>query len=281
MAQTTVQVQPGQITDLYAASGIDPAKTLVIQNIGSHEFVLSENSDMDGGMFLFPRSEPWENIIPGSAYVLSSNPALISVSSDSFKPVTQIGEKIPIGAFSGTRAITVQNYVEANVKNGVQFYTHFAYPIGNDIAAGASKYFLFVTGTTHVLFKNRIVNCLGEEFAHEIFSNPTVTDNGTPLSVGNYGGADAVATTVTCYKDATVSADGTAADDEPEYYFGGSAASGRSQIAFSEGIERKLLTNTTYLVKITNNGAQAGRFQWYGTWYEGGVDLPRPAGELG
>lgn len=279
MDQTTVQLQPGQITDLYAASGINPAKTLVIQNVGTHEFAISENSDMDGGMFLFPVSEPWENIIPGSAYALSSGPALVSVSNNAFKPVTQIGEKIPLGSFSGTRALTIQTYTEANVKNGFEFFARLGYPLDDDIGAGESKYLLWSTTSKPVIFKERAITYVGEELQYEIFANPTVTDNGTLKQIGDFNGYNGQASTVVMYKDATVSDDGTPIYDEPEYYYGSNTAS-RTQITYSQSVETITPPNTNYLLKITNNGSQSARLQWNGHWYEGDPDLPRPAGEL-
>lgn len=280
MAQVLIKLVKDTITDIYAASGIDTAKTLIIQNIGGHGIYLSVNSDMVGGQKINPGSGPWGNLVPGSAYALSDQNCLLSVSDEAFKPIGQTGELLPVGVFRGIRAITSQGFAEANVKNGTQFYTHWAYPLANPIAAGASVYFLFTTGTTPVIFMNRIVSAYGEEFQHEIFVGPTVTDPGTALTPGNYGGAAAVASTVTISRDATVSADGTASDDEPEYYFGSGAAPQRSTSAFQEGIQRRLGLSTTYAVKITNNGSSSGRFQWYGTWHEGEIDLPRPAGEI-
>lgn len=281
MTQITVHLTKGVITDLYSASGINTAKTLIIQNVGAKKIGISINSDMSGRQILYPGSEPWECLIPGSAYAIGYDNADLSVGDEVFKPAGQQGEKRPIGLFWGMRAITQQNYIEANVKNGAQFYIHWAYPDANPIAGGASKYFLFQTGTTPVLFKLRIVSSVGVEVQHEIFSSPTVTDYGTQMTVANFAGAAGNATTVQCYKDATVSDDGTAADDEPEYYFGAESTPTRGNAIFTNGIERVLSTETLYLVKITNNDTNAtARFSWFGTWYEGDTDLPRPDGEL-
>lgn len=281
MTQKTVHLQKNVITDLYVATGISSAKTLIIQNVGAHTISLSINANMDGKQTIFADSEPWENLIPGAAYALSENNCDISVSDESFKPAGQQGEKRPIGLFWGMRAITQQNYIEANVKNGAQFYVHFAYPSSNVIPAGGVRNFLFRTGDTPVLFKMRIVNAVGFEFSHAIYVNPTVSDYGTQMTVGNFAGSAGNLTTVECYRDATITAIGTAIDAEPEYYFGSATAPSRSNAIFTNGIERALSNNTLYLVQIINEDNSAtGRFQWFGTWYEGERDLPRPEGEL-
>lgn len=268
MAQITVIVPAGQITDLYDASGISTSETLTIQNIGVQELQISENSDMDGANILQPRSEPWENAVPGSAYAYSVNATIVSVSVDAFKPAGGGGGEIPSGLFNGSQPAVSINSLESAVRNGRLFYTLFSYPDANPIPSGQSRYFLFNVGNVDLSFKLRIVNYVGEEFSYEIFTGYTISDNGTELNIANYSSVNPQASAVTCFKDPTVTDDGTPSANEPEYYFGSSSASGRSVASFVEGVEKHVGGNISFLVKITNTGGGSGRFSWFGVWVE-------------
>lgn len=142
----------------------------------------------------------------------------------SVTPLLQTGA--PSGVYSGQRAITQQGYIEANIKNGVQYYFRKAYPLTDagrglaPIGSGESRYLLFTTTTKKVLFKTRVVSYIGEEFAIEIFANPTLSDNGTQIAASNYNGVNPVPTTVEVYKDVVPSDEGAPLDAEPEYYLG-------------------------------------------------------------
>lgn len=180
----------------------------------------------------------------------------------------------PDGLYEGLRAQTVQFYTEANVKNGVQFYLRKAYTLQTPIASGQSRYLVFSTTSKKVIFKSRIVSYIGEELALELFVNPDLSNNGQPITVGNYNGINPVATTVQAYHAPVIVSEGTPLDQEAEYYFGGSSAGQRVSNSIPEGRERVLPENTTFLIKITNTGSGNGRFQYFGDWYEGDPDLP-------
>lgn len=174
----------------------------------------------------------------------------------------------PIGIYEGTRAVVTQSYTEANVKAGVQFYLSAAWPTADPVATGTPRTVVFSTGATQVLVKTRIVSYIGEEFTIELFEAP-VFSGGTPIFVGNYNGRNPVATSVTAFKDATITDPGTPFPGEPDYYFGGTNAN-RDASAIPDGRERVLKLNTDYLVRISGNG----RFSYYIDWYEGDTDIP-------
>jgi hypothetical protein len=183
---------------------------------------------------------------------------------------------IPDGAFSGLRAMTVQPYTEANVKNGVQYNIRAVWPLLDLIAAGTSKKIWFKTTTKPVLAKLRQFQYLAEEMKIELFTGPTGVTGGTTLLVHNYNGVNPVATTVQAKKNVTTTTNGTQFDhDDPEYFFGGSVDPQRQNVdSIPLGRERVLPANSEFLVVITNTGAGNARAQYFLDFFEGGADLP-------
>lgn len=177
----------------------------------------------------------------------------------------------------GARAIVVQPYTEANVKNGLQYYTRISYPLSDSISSGQSRSLIFKTTSKKVLAKVRIVHYAAEEIEIELFSTPTFNDQtGIELAPDNYNGVNPITTTVEIYKDPAVSNDGTPLENsDNEYYFGSNSSGQRSGESIPEGRERVLSENSTYHVKITNTGTGSARVQYFLDWYEGAPDLPR------
>lgn len=198
-----------------------------------------------------------------------------SPNEGSYISVTQVNDtSFPDGTFYGQRAITQQGYIEANVKNGLQFYVRKSYPLGGEIPSGSPVELLFRTTSKKVLAKSRIVSYIGEEFQVEVFEAPTVTSPGAQIATSNYSRVNPIAGTAEFYDSPTVTDDGTPFDAEPQYYFGGSSSGNRSASTIPEGRERVLPENTDFLIRITNNGNNAGRFSYFLDWYEGEPDLP-------
>lgn len=175
------------------------------------------------------------------------------------------------GLVTGLRAINVQSYNESNVKLGLQYYLKANWPTSDQIVSGAPRNIIFQTGSKPVIIKTRIVSYVGEEFQLEIFSGPTFT-GGTAKTVGNYNTVSPVSTTVTVLKDATITDDGVALDDEPDFYYGGNTGNRNAQ-AIPDGRERIIPANSTLMVKVSSN-VGSGRFSYFLDWYEGEPDLP-------
>lgn len=182
---------------------------------------------------------------------------------------------VPKGVFDGTRAITIQGYPEANVKNGLQYYTLVNWPLTDVISAGNSVNVVFTTTTKKLLAKTRIVHYAAEEIQLQIIENPTIDVAGTPIAASNYNAVNPVDSTVTIQKGATISG-GTAIDPEPEYYFGANATAQRSGNSIPEGRERVIPAGSTYAIVMTNTGSGNARLQYYLDWFEGEPDLPLP-----
>ena len=103
---------------------------------------------------------------------------------DAILSVNEIDSRtFPDGSFQGTRALTVQSYPEANVKNGLQYYLRRAFTgsavagvtNGAFTAPGDKRYVYLVTGNKTVTVKDRAVKFIGEEFALRIYGGPTLT----------------------------------------------------------------------------------------------------------
>jgi hypothetical protein len=185
-------------------------------------------------------------------------------------------DSFPPGVFTGTRAITVQPYTEANVKNGTEFYLRVSYPTADPVVQGTSRKIFFQTGAKKVVIKLRDVAYVGEELSINLFSAPTGVAGGTPIPVRNYNRVNPVATTVTATRDVTTTSDGTLFDG-PEYLFGSSNAPQRNPVSIPAGRERILAPNSSFLVVISAPaGVGNSRAQYFLDWYEGDTDIPAP-----
>jgi hypothetical protein len=181
------------------------------------------------------------------------------------------GIAMPPGLFEGLRAMTVQNYTEANVKNGVQYE---ASSNTAALVAGASIDTIFITGAFPVLIKNRIVQFNGNSLLTRVYRAPSYT-GGTPAAYFNMDDIGPVAGGVQILSGATVSAAGTEFG-APTYSIGSTDVGNSSLSTFStQGVERRLRPNTAYLQRITNDSAATQRVTSYLSWFEGGSDLPR------
>lgn len=177
---------------------------------------------------------------------------------------------IPPGAFAGTRALTFQNYIEANVKNGVQ------YEISSDnlaLANGANIDVIFTTGANPVVIKNRLVKFNGTHLTTRVYRTPTYT-GGTITPYFNLNDRNPIAGTVVIRTGATVTSVGTEFG-APTYDIGSAGQGNSSLSTYSTlGIERLLAPNTTYLQRITNDSGATQEVSSYLTWFEGSTDLP-------
>lgn len=181
----------------------------------------------------------------------------------------------PKGVFTGLRALTIQNYTEANVKNGVQYESSTYNP---SVAANAVSYFVILTGSKGALIKGRTITVNGLGLKLETFVNPTYT-GGTPIPIYNLNHKNPVPPTVTVLGNPTVTADGTKIACD-KYILGTNPQGGVSVVSatlFTEaqGLETVLAPNSIYLFKSTSlETADTQAVFSYNTWYEGGIDLP-------
>ena len=180
----------------------------------------------------------------------------------------------PQGLFNGLAAATQQGYVEANVKNGVQFYIQHSIPT---LAAGGTHNIVFSTGAKPVLIKAREMYALGQLVSLQVFKQPTFTaGTGTPVTVQNFNDVSPVASTVAVRSGATVTANGTPWGD-PQRIFGASITGQRTGSGLAPGGDRVLKANSVYLIQIKNldaGGGAAAEADYFLSWYEGDTDIP-------
>ncbi len=180
-------------------------------------------------------------------------------------------EGFPAGAFLGLRALTTQSYIEANVKNGVQYElssTNLAVGIGANIDVVAT------TGALPVLIKLRKIDFNGSNLQARVYKD-TVFTGGTLVPYFNMNLRNPVAGTVQIRAGATVSNIGVEAG-APTFMLGSVGGVGQSSIGSYalSGIERLLAPNTNYALRITNTSPAVQDIATYLSWYEGGTDLP-------
>lgn len=186
----------------------------------------------------------------------------------------------PEEVYTGTRALTVQEYPEANVKNGRQFYFRAVWPLSDQITNGpANARLLYLrTGTLPVIVKLRDLHYVAEELTIRLYVGPTGVSGGQPLTLRNYNTVNpnfAAAIGVQARKNVTVSSRGTEFDGgDPEYLFGASSAPQRVQSAIPQGRERIIAGDTEFLVAFENTGAGNARVSYFLDFYIGPPDFP-------
>lgn len=182
---------------------------------------------------------------------------------------------LPDGLFTGTRAMTVQGYREANVKNGLEFEGSTLL----NLAGGVSNNTIFVTGNLPVSLKSRSISYTGDGVKSEIFELPTYT-GGVSVAYQNANAnftplAEAVPPAIglaSILVGATVTDDGVL-KFAPAYGIGNVSNQGNGATNESISDEHILKENTAYLLKLTSLDAQSQQIASFLTWYEGLLDL--------
>lgn len=263
----------GQPVELYALTGLPADERLAISVKAGVRVQVSTTNQFDVELeYVQPNSTDYTRDGLSEVWVLATQDTVIDVAQSGILT----GDIFPDGVFTGKRALNVQFYPEANVKNGLQYYTRIAYPLSDEIASGTSKDIVVRTTSKKMLAKVRIVHYSAQEIEIDLFGGVTFNDQtGEQIIPSNYNGVNPVASTVEVFKEPTVSDPGTRIDDcDPEYYFGSNSQGQRSGESIPEGRERVLAANTSYLVRLTNTGTGDARVQYFLDWYEGEPDLP-------
>lgn len=178
----------------------------------------------------------------------------------------------PEKLYQGFAAMTVQNYISANVKNGAQFE---ASGLALAVAAGTITTITFKTGAKDVLIKGRQISFTGPRITGEIRKGVVYTAaTGTLIPSYNMSDINVVASTVEVRLGATITTIGTVMG-APVYGIGSDTQGNNTLGGFViDGVERQLKANSTYSLTINNNHTAAINLATYLTWYEGSPDLP-------
>lgn len=170
----------------------------------------------------------------------------------------------------GSKAFVIQNYIEANVKNGLQFYLRALY---ENVTVGSTVYLKFQTGAKPVVIKSREVSFIGASKLDYVAVEGGSYTGGTPFTPGNENRINPVATTVTLALGGT----GTPGTEfrRKRMYGSGSETGNSSRIGTDVlGRETILKANTLHYVAMTNVAGVTGEIQLELSWYEGTPDLP-------
>lgn len=196
----------------------------------------------------------------------------------------------------GLRALTVQFYTEANVKNGLQFSasTYFT-----GLAAGTTVDIIVVTGDTPVIVKAQYiaVRDTDSDILSDWYLNPTYS-GGANITLGIYNQTEISPqpTTITLFGPTptnaaagdftlnastkpTITAVGTKIQPTIATLGTSSIGGGHNSRNTLVGLEQVLAPNSVYLYRRTVRSAVGAMFG-FSTWYEGSPDLPAAEGEL-
>lgn len=176
----------------------------------------------------------------------------------------------PDGLYSGTRAITVQSYTEANAKNGTE---HEGSTLLLAVPGGSSNDTIFLTGALPVSLKQRTISYSGAGISSFIYESPTYT-GGAPVEYQNASAINPVAGLSQIIVGSTVTSDGNLVF-APNHLLGSDSQQGKGAVFAIPGSEKLMKPNTAYLFRITSLDAQAENISSYLSWYEGELDLPR------
>lgn len=172
----------------------------------------------------------------------------------------------------GTSAVTVQPYIELNVKRGRQFFINEV--VQSVSASGGTKEYLIRTGPDPVLLKQRVIKTNSDDVDYEVFVGGTlsVTADGTPVTIRNANGVSPLPTQLEIYEDPTFTGTGNLSD--LDWIPGAELQGNRSEGSFStEGFEKVIPGNTDFIVRFTNNGGNPTKMLYFLTWYEGVIDV--------
>lgn len=174
---------------------------------------------------------------------------------------------------NGTQAIVVQNYTEANVKNGLQYYMRLH---SASVAVAGVLNLRFQTGVKPVIIKAREVSFNATNTVEYVAQEGGTYTGGTVVAVENENRINPVPSTVLLSTGGTIG--GTpVVFRRKRIYSAGSTIAGSAKVGTDLlGRETVLKPNTLYTVTMTNVSGATAEMQLELSWFEGTPDLPIP-----
>lgn len=189
------------------------------------------------------------------------------------------GIGMPDELFIGIRAMTTQNYVEANVKNGVQWEVstlNTAFPT----SAQPPVDYVVLTGAKPIAIKGRVFTCTGLGLTTTIYADPVYT-GGVNVPYFNLNFRNPAVGLAQIIGGPTLAVSSVGTQKSTPRHLVGSSQPGVSALATHGqeivGLENILAPNTAYLFRTASLDTEVQIVSSYNTWYEGDLDLPRPA----
>lgn len=175
----------------------------------------------------------------------------------------------PDGAFTGKRALTIQDFKEAGIKNGILFTASRRV---TGVAAGANLDSAIITGSKPIILLQRTIGYTGKGVAASIYRAATYS-GGTAADIQNPNDINPAATSIQLLAGGT----GAALDNltvATAYSEGNASNQGQGNSEAKLGEPVIMLPNTTYVLRITSLDTAAQNVNAYLTWTEGYPDIP-------
>lgn len=168
--------------------------------------------------------------------------------------------------YTGLQAFTVQSFTEANVKNGSQFYISEVFTLDSN----TTTYIAFNTQDADTIIKFRQIATNGG-LEYKVYRNPTVTYDGTNITVHNLNDKNPNSNLVTIQKNLTVTNIGDQWDIVKAFNQQGSQSGGG--VFATSGVERVFNKNSDYLVEFFNTDNTEVEVHYVVSWYEGPLNI--------
>lgn len=170
---------------------------------------------------------------------------------------------LPLAIDHKSRTVPMVNFIHYMTHLGNVFNVSTKATVG----AGADGYFLGKVGATAVHWNHYSIGADDGPLDIYLFEAPTISDNGTPMTVVNRNRESSNVSNFSVFAAPTVSADGT------ELFVNGVLASGTGPTlsAQESGDDTIwiLAPNTDYIFKIHNDGAGTANVWAHFAWHEG------------
>lgn len=255
--------------NVYTLTSLPSGSSLVITNNTSEVLYVNQSATQPSeNSTQYPVQNGKTVVVNGnnnSVWIMASKGPIIIQSYDS---IISNSEMIDPRVYIGTQAFTVQSFIEANCKNGVQYQLATYNPT---FTAGSTTDFIVTTGSKPVLIKNRHFQFDGSLITTTVYKNPTFT-GGTIVPYYNMSDINPVAGLAVIRALPTVTVAGT--QFSPTATLIGSVPQGGQALTATdaesdiEGLERVLAPNTNYLFRTVNAGTTC-RVSTISSWFEG------------
>ena len=254
--------------DAYAGTGITVGKRLSIMNLDSRLLKVTESLvTPDPALYGYKTVAGFESMPttekPVGVWIWSSKPTNVLV--EEYIPLGGI----PSDAFLGMRALNTQNYLESNIKLGVQ---HEGSTLLSAVSGLTSNNTIFLTGALPVILKSRHISFTGAGVTAFIYEGSTYT-GGSSVPYENPNAINPVAGLSQIIVGAAIDTQGTLIF-APDNLIGPDSVQGKGSTGQNVGQEKVLKPNTVYQLRLKSLDTQAQGIASIISWYEGTLDLP-------
>lgn len=257
-----IQIGAGQSVELYAATGIEPGRSVMITSIAGPRVEVSV-----GGAVSYVDPTETQVTRDGADTVIVSCYLAAVVSVTEYPVFLTPG--FPAGVFDGRRALVTQSWYDSKIKEG---HTH-EISVDVTLAAGATLNHAFRTGPNPVVVKSRTLCFDGVGINAFIYRDSTLTVSG-PIESYNVNDLNPFEPASVFYSSPTITNVGEMTR-APRYIFG--PASNQSAGAVFQAIEspQLLKPNTDHVFRLVNRDTNnAQKVSSLIEWYEGPIDIP-------